>query len=123
MGIEPSNKRPGGEEPPHDFNGFMEFLSTHKWDAVAYVILFLGLLLSIFERLLGGLIVGFISGLYFSKEMQEKFVECKEHFSREGIFRAYVTIVAIIAVFIASPGLIIGTIFGAFLNPYLPNVK
>ena len=120
-----SNQEPKKEpESPHHFGeGFFQFIMNNKWDAFAYLILFIGLLLSIFERFTGGLIVGFILGIYFSREMREELAKFKEFLAHEGVFRGFVLVSAGIALFIASPGLCIGTGVGAVLRPYLGNVQ
>lgn len=101
--------------------GFVQFLLHNKLDAVAYLVLFCGLLLSLFHLFFGGIIVGIILGLYFSKEMQTRLMQFKDFLAHEGVFHGFVVIAAMIALFIASPGLIIGTFCGAFIRPYLGN--
>lgn len=98
-------------------DNLVAFIKDNKWDAVAYLILFFGLVFSIFERFIGGMVVGCILGLYFSQETKEKFSMFKEYLAEEGIFRGFVIVAAFIALFIASPGLCIGVAFGAFLRP------
>jgi len=119
----PDMSNPEQKEPPHGASeNFFQFLMNNKWDAFAYVILFIGLLLSIFEPFVGGLIVGAILGLYFSRQTKESIIKLKEYLVVEGIFRGFVLVAAAIALFIASPGLCIGVCFGAFVKPYLGAV-
>lgn len=106
----------------HSVEGFMAFMRENKWDAVAYLILFFGLIYSIFERFTGGLIVGCILGIYFSEETKERFAKFKEFLVEEGIFRGFVVVAGFIALFIASPGLCIGGVVGAFLRPLFGNM-
>jgi len=108
---------------PESGESFFQFLMNNKWDAFAYLVLFFGLILSIFERLSGGLIVGVILGIYFSKATKDTLHGFKEYLSSEGIFRGFILVIGAIALFVASPGLCIGTLFGAFIRPYLGNVK
>jgi hypothetical protein len=115
-------KKDENEPTPYKGEGFFDFIVHNKWDAFAYIVLFCGLLLSIFERFVGGLIVGAILGIYFSKETREMLAQFKEFLAREGIFRGFVLVAGAIALFMASPGLVIGSLFGAFIRPYLGNL-
>ena len=118
-GQEPSKK----PEAPHHFGeGFLQFIMNNKMDSFAYLILLCGLVLSIFESFIGGLIVGFILGLYFSKETKAELAKFKDYIAVEGVFRSFVLIAAAIALLIASPGLCIGAIAGAFASPYLSSM-
>lgn len=101
----------------HSVEGFMAFIRENKWDAAAYLILFFGLIYSIFEKFTGGLIVGCILGIYFSDLTKERYTQFKEFLVEEGIFRGFVVVAGLIALFIASPGLCIGVAVGAFLRP------
>lgn len=124
----------GNKEPPKDEKsskkpipdlpltkeGFKEFFSEHKWDAFSYLVLFIGLLITaIFDRFIGGILVGLVLGMYFSQDIHHKFSFFKEYLDQRGIFRSFVLLAAIIALLLASPGLCIGTAIGAFLRPYL----
>ena len=114
------SKGPKKEEDPSMKESFFEFIQHHKWDAFAYLVLFLGLLVTaIFDRFFGGLLVGLILGIYFSQDLREKVELFKEYLDEHGIFRSFVLIAGGIAMFMASPGLCIGTGLGAFVRPYL----
>lgn len=108
---------PKGPKKDMQMHNLKSFLEENRWDALAYLILFFGLIFSIFERFIGGIIVGIVLGLYFSQEAKDKFAEFKEFLAVEGIFRGFVIVAAIIALLIASPGLCIGVVLGAFLRP------
>ena len=116
----PDNPKKHEGGPEHEApETFWQYILHNKWDSFAYMVLFIGLMLSIFERFVGGLIVGGILGIYFSRETRERIASFKEFLDKEGIFRGFVLIAAAIALFMASPGLFIGAIFGAFVRPYL----
>ncbi len=111
-------------EPKKDpsMNNLMAFIQNNKWDAIAYLMLFVGLIYSIFDRFMGGIVVGCILGIYFSREAKEKCTAFKEYLAEEGIFRGFVIVAAGIALLIASPGLCIGVAFGAFVRPLFGNM-
>jgi hypothetical protein len=115
----PEPKKP--EHEPHQFShDFLELIHHHKWDAGAYIVLFCGLLLCLFKPFVGASIVGLVLGIYFSKELRDRAIQFKEFIVHEGVFRAYVLIVALIVLLILAPGLVIGTTVGAFLRPIFP---
>ncbi len=117
--VDPTRKK-GPQEDLFSKEGFMHFVKENKWDTFAYLVLFLGLLITvIFDRFIGGMLVGLILGIYFSQDVREKFSFFKEYLDQHGIFRSFVLVAALIAIFIASPGLCIGTAIGAFIRPYL----
>ena len=113
---------PDGPKKERPVDSLMVFIQENKCDAVAYLILFFGLVFSIFERFVGGLIVGCILGVYFSQSIKDKWTDFKEYLSNEGIFRGFVIVAAFIALLIASPGLCIGIAFGSFLRPLFGNM-
>jgi small basic protein len=116
----PENKEPGNKEPRHQESLF-DFIVENKWECLAYLVLFFGLLFSIFMPFIGGLIVGCILGIYFSAEAKDLFVRYKEFLEREGIFRSFVVVAAAIALLIAATGLVIGVCIGIFLRPLFPD--
>lgn len=56
---------PKGPKKDMQMHNLKSFLEENRWDALAYLILFFGLIFSIFERFIGGIIVGIVLGLYF----------------------------------------------------------
>ena len=109
------------EHEPHQFShDFFELIHHHKWDAGAYILLFCGLLLCLFKPFLGAAIVGLVVGIYFSRELRDRSIQFKDFIVHEGVFRAYVLIVTLIALLILTPGLIIGFAVGAFIRPAFP---
>lgn len=99
----------------------IEFIKEHKWESVAYFLLFCGLILSVFEKTIGGLLVGLILGIYFSDVIKEKAQDFKNFIHDEGIFRGFIVIASLLAMLIIAFGLCIGTIVGALIKPYLPK--
>jgi hypothetical protein len=119
MNTPPNRKDP--EKGPHRYENIFDFVAANKWECLAYLVLFFGLLFSIFKPFIGGLLVGCILGIYFSVGVKEKFLQYKEFLEREGIFRSFVLVVALLALLIASPGLVLGAVIGIFLRPIFPD--
>jgi SNF family Na+-dependent transporter len=99
----------------------IQFIKEHKWESFAYFILFCGLILSVFDKMVGGAIVGLIIGIYFSDFFKEKAQDFKKFIHDEGVFRGFIIIAAVIALLIIAFGLCIGTIIGTVIKPYLPE--
>jgi hypothetical protein len=113
---------PNEHDPKSPEKGFFEFIMRHKWDTAAYLILFIGLITSIFSPITGGFIVGIILGIYFSDAIQARFSICKEYIDREGIFRGFILIAGLLALVITTFGLVVGTTIGVFVRPFLGDI-
>ncbi len=110
---------PEPKDPKKEIQGLIQFVRENRWESISYVIMFGGLILSIFDPFLGGILVGLILGIYFSQEIIDKSICFKEMIVRDGIFRGFIIIAAVLALLIEAPGLLLGTIIGALLRPYL----
>lgn len=110
---------PKKEEPGNQKHSFIDFVKDNMWESISYVVLFAGLILSIFNPFLGGSLVGIILGIYFSQEILDRAMSFKEMVIREGIFRGFIVIAAVLALLLEAPGLLLGTIIGAWIRPYL----
>jgi hypothetical protein len=97
--------------------GVVELFKSSVGDTIAYAILALSLVYSFFEPFLGTLPVGFILGLYFSTYAFYLAKQFKDFLVKEGIFRGFILIASVAALFISAPGLSIGVIVGAFARP------
>lgn len=87
---------------------FLAYARSNVQDTIAYAVLFLGLLLSIFQGFLGDLLVGLVVGFYFSRELLS-FVRSYEFFFQEhGLPRSVVFLALMFVLFISAPGVFIG---------------
>lgn len=98
--------------------GVVDVFKTNMGDTVAYLLLAASLLYCFFEPFIGGIIVGFIMGLYFSKHMFTLAAEFREFLITEGIFRGFIVIAALAALVITAPGLCLGLAIGTFTRPF-----
>ncbi len=112
------SSQPPNEPTPKKDESFFDFLVRNKWETLAYIVLIFGILLFIFERFAGGLLVGAILGLYYSHRIRAAVIHFKEDLTREGIFHGFILVATFITLFIAAPGLFIGSMIGAFVRPY-----
>jgi ABC-type phosphate/phosphonate transport system permease subunit len=105
-------KEPEAEKPPGLFN----FARTNTKDAIAYIILIIGVILLFFERFSGELLIGIVFGLYYSGEIQSLFRHFNEFIEEQGIVRGIVLGVTVIALFISAPGVFIGAILAVIIK-------
>ncbi len=121
-GSDYNKKSSSYQNEPQDYKPtFTGFVKNNLPESIAYVILFAGLILSIFNPVLGGALVGIILGAYFSQEIMDRSLAFKDMVVREGIFRGFIVIAAILALLLEAPGLLLGAIIGAWIRPYLGN--
>ncbi len=113
------NKQPDRKGPENQKQDFVAFVKDNMGESIAYVVMFAGLIFSIFNPFLGGVLVGVILGIYFSQDILAKMRSFKELVVGEGIFRGFIVIAALLALLIEAPGLLIGTLIGAWIRPYL----
>ncbi len=97
--------------------GLIEFFQANLGDTIAYIVLAIGLILCFFHPMIGGLLVGFIMGLYFSKKVSTYAAEFREFLISEGIFRGFIIIASLVAFAISAPGISIGIFLGALTRP------
>jgi hypothetical protein len=121
MGTPPEENKPKEEPPvkPTMLGGIVDVFKSNIGDTVAYLILAGSLLYCFFNPFVGGLIVGFIMGLYFSKYMFSLASQFREFLILEGIFRGFIIIASLAALIVTAPGLSLGFVIGAFARPFL----
>lgn len=98
---------------------FMEFFQQNYIETIAYLLLFTGLILSIFYEFIGGLLVGLVLGIYFCQEVRDRASAFRGFIDKEGIFRGFIVVAALLSILIMAPGLLIGSIIGAWVRPFL----
>lgn len=127
MAVNPENKDPfkvdksvekldAPEKKDEKVHGLFDFATTNTKDAIAYIIMILGIILLFFERFSGELLIGVIFGLYYSTEIQSLFRNFNEFIEEQGIVRGIILGVTIIALFISAPGIFIGAILAVIIK-------
>src|SRR3989338_8342495 len=67
-----------------------KYAKSNTGDTIAYVAMILGILILFFEPLYGGLLVGFIAGLYFSDEIAKPLRSIEESIEELGMVRSLI---------------------------------
>ncbi len=117
---EEQNKKMKGEETEIKstaLGGMVEVFKANVGDTIAYIVMALGLLLCFFEPFIGGLPVGFVMGLYFSKSVFHYASQFRDFLVAEGIFRGFIIVASLVALAITAPGLALGLFLGALARP------
>lgn len=95
-------------------NHLLNFAKTNKEQAIAYVILALGLLFLLFyNNLLGGLLIGMVAGYYFSNEIIYYIRNIAQIVGGQNQLRYVILTAVILGLFIAAPGIFIGALIVA----------
>jgi hypothetical protein len=106
-----------------NLEGAIEYAQSNKRDTVAYVLLALGVFWLLFQPFYGGLLVGFIAGVYFSKDLA-KFARdlpnCVEIF---GFTKSVVAGATFLALLLLSPGILVGAAISAAVMEFFIPVK
>ncbi len=118
------NKRRDDEKPNHmkkiadrfdEFSrspkveGFISFTKSNMGATIAYVVLFIGILLSIFHPFLGGLLIGVIGGIYFGDNILRWVLELSEQMDTEDLIKNLILGGIILGLFVQAPGIVLGT--------------
>lgn len=99
---------PEPQKEKKDFHTFYEYAQNNLRDIIAYVLLVLGIILLFFVPIVGGLLIGLISGLYFSKEIITLMKELEDLVETQGLGRSIVLGTVILALFISAPAIFVG---------------
>lgn len=84
------------------------YAKTNTMDTIAYILLILGIVFLFFNPFTGGLMIGVITGIYFSEEIAS-FVEGYNNFiETAGMVKSLILGGALLALFISAPGIFIG---------------
>jgi len=84
------------------------YAQAHTKDTVAYVLLILGIVWFFFHSFYGGLLIGVVSGFYFTDELMQFLKSVNDLVEEQGIARSLICGGTLLAFFIAAPGIFIG---------------
>lgn len=97
-----------------------KFARTNTMDTIAYVILFLGIVVLFINAIWGGLMIGIVGGFYFAKELLKRAYKINEFVEEEGLIRALILGGVLLGLAIKSfwifVGLAIGVGIGKLFN-------
>lgn len=85
-----------------------KYAKSNTADTIAYVAMILGILILFFEPFYGGLLIGFIAGLYFSNEIARPLRSIEDSIEELGMVRSLIFGGLILGLFIQAPMIFIG---------------
>jgi hypothetical protein len=107
----PENNSPENNNENHDpakkFKEMLPFEASTK-DLVAYILMVLGIILLFFMPIYGGLLIGIVAGVYFSKEIIPVLKDLSTFIEDNGIARSIILAGITLAFFIVAPAIFIG---------------
>lgn len=99
-----------------------KYAKSNTGDTIAYVAMILGILILFFEPFYGGLLIGFIAGLYFSEEIARPLRKLEESIEELGMVRSLVLGGFLLGLFIEAPMIFIGLAIAVGLKQLItPN--
>lgn len=90
------------------------FAKSNTRDTIAYIVLIIGIILLFFPPYYyGGLLIGLISGLYFSEEILFIAIHFNEMIEEQGLVRVLILSALCVGFFIMAPAIFFGLAIGA----------
>jgi hypothetical protein len=100
------------------------YAKSNTADTIAYVAMILGILILFFEPFYGGIIIGVVTGLYFSKEIMRPVRNLEGFIEELGMVRSLIFGGLILAFFIKAPMIFIGAAVAViFKQLVMPDKK
>ena len=101
MSFNPSN----GNKSKDDLVGLVK---ANAKDTIAYVLLVVGIILTLFQSFWGGFIVGLVLGYFYKDEIVQKVVNYQDIIQKEGLLKSIVLGGAFLTLLIGSFSLFVG---------------
>lgn len=90
---------------------FMTFAKSNTMDTIAYVALFLGIIMLFFTPFWGGVIIGAVGGFYFADPIIRFVRHFEEYLEQQGIVRVLILLGVALGFLIVAPAFFIGAAF------------
>lgn len=92
------------------FDELYSLTQSNKLDTVVLIILLIGILVSVYNLLYGGLLIGIVFGYYFADDLMTHAKNIRNYIENEGNIKALVIGGLVIGLFIATPAIFIGAL-------------
>lgn len=125
-GTTPNPKEPNEEGKPPSrskLDDLYGYFDKNTRDIIAYIFLFIGIILLLFQSFWGGLIIGIIAGIYFSEPIVYWLKHLQHAVEEEGIARSLIFAGVVLGLFIGAPGIFIGAAIAIGLKYILVNER
>lgn len=105
------------------FDDIYNFAKTNTADTIAYIVLFIGIVLWIFQYFLGGLLIGLVAGFYFGEILILWAKNLRDYVEYEGVIRSLILIGVLLGLIIAAPSIFIGAIAAIGVRYIITNIN
>lgn len=105
------------------FDDLYNFAKTNTADTIAYVVLFIGIVLWIFQYFIGGLLIGLVAGFYFGEALVVWAKNLRDYVEYEGVIRSLILIGVLLGLIIAAPSIFIGAVAAIGISYIIKNAS
>lgn len=116
---EKSKKEEESKETEERFENFFSQASANTRDIIAYVLMILGIILLFVNHMYGGLIIGLVVGVYFSKEIVDLIQNFENFIDDQGLARSIILGGTLLALLILAPALFVGIAVVVLLRMFI----
>lgn len=107
---------PKDKKPSHEREYWHELLSkSTPRDKIAYAFMLIGIVLLFPFPILGGVIIGLVTGIYFYREIIGFIQNYSQFIHAKGVAKGFILAVLALALLITTPAIILGTAFALCL--------
>lgn len=96
-----------------------KYAQSNTVDTIAYVAMILGILIQPFQPFYGGLLIGVIAGLYFSKIIMKPLRSIEDFIEQTGIVKSLILLGLTIGLLYNAPWIFIGGAIAVLIKEFL----
>lgn len=85
-----------------------QFARSNTRDTIAYIVLFIGIIMLLFRPFWGGLAIGVIGGVYFANELFGFFQNLNQFIEKHGLIKCLILGGVALGLFIEAPYIFVG---------------
>lgn len=89
-------------------DSLVSYATSNTRDTISYVVLIVGVILLFFSSFYGGILIGLVSGFYFSSEIMAVVKNINALVEDQGVVKSLIAGGLLIALFISAPWIVIG---------------
>lgn len=95
---------------------FRNFCTMSRRENISLFVVFLGVVVTLFQAIIGGIVVGFVAGLFLADEIKCFSRQFKEFFQGEKRFKMLLFTGIFLCIFLSLPSLFFGALAGVGVN-------